>query len=57
MKEVLLEFSTQDEANEAVVVLSKGYKVEQWFLSVSSTLKPYIVGLYVPSKDIVSPDK
>lgn len=53
MAQVILTFETQEQADNAVMVLSKGYKVEQWYMAVNSTMKPYCVGIYVPSNDVV----
>lgn len=53
MTEVVLTFESQEQANNAVLALSKGYKVEQWFMCVNSTMKPYCVRVYVPSNDVV----
>lgn len=53
MTQVLLTFETQEQADTAVVALSKGYKVEQWFMCVNSTMKPYCVKVYVPSNAVV----
>lgn len=53
MTEVVLTFATQEQADNAVLVLSKGYKVEQLFKSVCGTMKPYCVKVYVPSNDVV----
>lgn len=53
MTEVVLTFETQEQADNAVMVLSKGYKVEQWFMYVCSTMKPYCVKVYVPSNAVV----
>lgn len=53
MTQVILTFETQEQADNAVMVLSKGYKVEQWYMAVNSTMKPYCVGVYVPSNDVV----
>lgn len=53
MTEVVLTFETQEQADNAVLALSKGYKVNQWFMSVNSTMKPYCVKVYVPSNDVV----
>ncbi len=53
MTEVVLTFATQEQADNAVLVLSKGYKVEQWFMSVCGTMKPYCVKVYVPSNAVV----
>lgn len=49
MTEVILTFETQEQADNAVMALSKGYKVEQWYMCVNSTMKPYCVGISVPS--------
>lgn len=53
MTEVTLTFETQEQANNAVLALSSGYKVEQWFMCVNSTMKPYYVRVYVPSNAVV----
>lgn len=53
MTEVTLAFETQEQANNAVLALSQGYRVEQWFMSVNSTMKPYCVRFYVPSNATV----
>ena len=53
MIEVVLTFETQEQADNAVMALSKGYKVEQWFMSVCNTMKPYCVKVYVPGNAVV----
>lgn len=53
MTEVILTFETQEQADNAVLALSKGYKVEQWYMAMNTTMKPYCVGVYVPSDDVV----
>ena len=53
MTEVILTFETQEQADNAVLALSNGYKVAQWFMCVNSTMKPYCVSVYVPSSDVV----
>lgn len=55
LKKVILTFKTQKEADDAIMALSKGYKVEQWYMDTNTiiTTKPYCVGVYVPSNDIV----
>lgn len=50
--EVTLTFVTQQQANDAVLALSNGYKVEQHFMSTTSTDKPYCVKVYIPSERI-----
>ena len=52
MTEVILTFATQEQADNAVLALSNGYKVEQWYMAVNSTMKPYCVGLYVSNDDV-----
>lgn len=54
MTEVSLTFETQEQADNAVLALSKGYKVVQWFSTVNTTIKPYCVKVYVPSDDVWS---
>ena len=51
MKEVVFTFETQEQADNAVMALSKGYKVDQWFMSVSAG-KPYCVRVFVPSTSV-----
>ena len=51
MTEVVLTFETQEQADNAVLTLSKGYKVDQWFMSVSAG-KPYCVRVFVPSTSV-----
>lgn len=53
MTEITLTFETQEQADNAVLALSKGYKVEQWFMNVNSTMKPYCVRFYVPNNATV----
>jgi len=57
MKEVVFTFSTQEQADNAVLALSNGYKVEQWYLPVNSTMKPYCVGVFVSEEDISEVEK
>lgn len=52
MTEVVLTFATQEQADDTVLALSKGYKVEQWFNAVNSNARPYVVRFYVSSTDI-----
>ena len=52
MREVILTFETQEQADNAVLALSNGYKVEQWYMAVTTTMKPYCVGLYVSNDDV-----
>lgn len=52
MTEVTLTFATQEQADNAVLALSNGYKVEQWFMGVNSTMKPYCVRVWVPNDDV-----
>lgn len=47
LKEVVLTFETQEQADAAVLALSKGYEVEQWFTNVTSGY-PYCVKFYIP---------
>lgn len=54
MTEVVLTFATQEQADNAVLALSKGYRVEQWFMSVTSTMKPYCVSVWVPTSSDVT---
>ena len=42
---------TQEEADAAVVALSKHYQVTQTFCNVSSGL-PYLVNVIVPTSDV-----
>lgn len=50
MTEVVLTFATQEQADDAVLALSKGYRVAQWFMDgTSSTAKPYCVSVWVPT--------
>lgn len=51
MTEVVFTFETQEQADCVVMALSKGYKVDQWFMSVSAG-KPYYVRVFVPSKSV-----
>ena len=51
MTEVVLTFETQEQADCAVMALSKGYKVDQWFMPVSAG-KPYCVRVFVPSTSV-----
>lgn len=53
MTKIILTFETQKQADDAVMSLSKGYKVEQWYISMNATIKPYYVGVYVPSNDVI----
>lgn len=57
MKEVVFTFSTQEQADNAVLALSNGYSVEQWYLPVNGTMKPYCVGVFVPQEDISEVEK
>lgn len=53
MTEVVFTFETQEQADAAVLALSNGYKVAQWFMRVNSTMKPYCVSVYVPNNDVI----
>lgn len=52
MTKVILTFETQEQADNAVLALSNGYKVEQWYMAVNTSMKPYCVGVYVPTGDV-----
>ncbi len=52
MTEVILTVATQEQADAAVLALSQGYAVEQWFNAVNSNARPYVVRFYVSSTDI-----
>ena len=52
MVEVLLQFETQEQADNAILVLSKSYTVSQYYLSINSTNTPYCVRVYVPKDNI-----
>ena len=52
MKKVVFTFSTQEQADSAVLALSNGYRVEQRYLPVNNTMKPYCVGVFVSKEDI-----
>ena len=52
MTRVCLQFMTQEEADNAVLALSKGYSVNQFATNVSSAGKPYIVNVMVPTSDV-----
>lgn len=54
MTEIVLTFETQEQADNAVLALSKGYKVDQWFNAVNTTAKPYCVRFYIPSVNVRS---
>lgn len=51
MKEVVFTFETQIQADCAIIALSKSYKVDQWFMPVS-TGKPYCVRVFVPNTSV-----
>ena len=53
MTAIILAFETQKQADNAVLALSKGYKVVQWFGSTTVTTKPYHVKIYVPNDSVV----
>ena len=57
MTEVIFTFSTKEQADNAVLALSNGYSVEQWYLPVNSTMKPYCVGVFVSQEDISEVEK
>ena len=52
MTEVILTFATQEQADNAVLALSNGYRVEQWYMAVNTTMKPYCVKVWVPNDDV-----
>ena len=52
MTEVIFTFETQEQADSVVMALSKGYRVEQWYMAVNTSIKPYCVGVYVPTNDV-----
>lgn len=53
MTEVVLTFATQEQADDAVLALSKGYRVAQWFMDGTSIIKPYCVSVWVPTSSEV----
>lgn len=53
MTEVIFKFETQEQADSAVLALSNGYRVEQWYMAVNTSMKPYCVGVYVPTNDAI----
>jgi len=55
-EEVVFTFETQVQADCAVMALSKGYKVDQRFMSVSAG-KPYCVRVFVPSTSVTEISK
>lgn len=52
MTEVVFEFTTQEQADACVAVLSKGYEVTQYFAEFLITSKPYCVKVFVPNRAI-----
>ena len=52
MTEVVFTFLTQEQADNAVLALSNGYKVEQWITSTRGTMRPYCVRVWVPNDDV-----
>ena len=52
MTEVVFAFTTQEQADACVAVLSKGYEVTQFFAEFLITSKPYCVKVYVPNRAI-----
>lgn len=52
MVEVLLQFETQEQADNAILALSKGYTVNQYYLPINATGTPYCVRVYVPKDNI-----
>lgn len=53
MTEVEFTFDTQTQADCAVLALSKGYRVEQWYNAAKAAKKPYCVIVCVPNDDVV----
>lgn len=53
MVEVILSFETQVQADDAVVALSKAYKVKQWVTPVTAG-NPYCVSIQVSSEDVIT---
>jgi len=53
MTEVILTFETPEQADNAVLALSNGYKVEQWYQEENTSIKPYHVKVCVPNDDVV----
>ena len=52
MKTITLTFETPEQANNAVVTLSNGYPVEQWFMRSCVTSRPYCVRFIVSDDDV-----
>lgn len=57
MSRICLEFMTQQEANDAVVALSKHYQVTQFSSCVTSDGYPYFVNVIVPKEDVYDEDE
>lgn len=52
MTTITLTFETAEQANNAVLALSNGYSVEQWFMHTCVTSRPYCVRLTVNDDDV-----
>lgn len=56
MSRICLKFMTQDEANDAVLALSKHYQVTQFSSCTTSDGFPYFVNVVVPTEDVYDED-
>lgn len=51
MTEVVLTFETQEQVDNCVIVLSKGYEVTQWYTTINARC-PYCVKVFVPNENV-----
>lgn len=56
MAEVVLTFETQEQADNCVIALSKGYEVKQWYMSVNAGYS-YCVKVFVPNENVTQISK